>query len=242
MSITSASPAPNPDRETRRWTLARDEYLAGARAEAVCRRYGLALSTFRRRARQEGWRRADQPPPDLPPPPEPPAQQAPAPDLTAAQMAAMAWRRVQEAVHAGRLIEARGWMRLYKDLNPYAEAEAFRARVAEQDRRDQERKQKTPEDRAGALSPCSPPPGDTPPAGDAQPPAAAAFRFEAPDLLALTAKLEAMARRTEQAVLDEAARLLNSPDDPDNPELADALGALQTGIDRLTGAGPPHAE
>ena len=43
------------------WALARSDYLAGGSAPEVCERHGLSLSTFRWRARHEGWRRADQP-------------------------------------------------------------------------------------------------------------------------------------------------------------------------------------
>ena len=69
MSNDPAPVAP-PRRRTgdaRRWDAARDEYLAGSPAEAVCRRHDLRLATFRRRAREKGWRRMDQPESDTPP-------------------------------------------------------------------------------------------------------------------------------------------------------------------------------
>ncbi|QLQ12594.1 MAG: hypothetical protein HZY74_03900 [Brevundimonas sp.] len=47
------------------WEAARNDYLAGHSAADVCRRYGLRLGTFRHRAAADGWRRADQPVPDL---------------------------------------------------------------------------------------------------------------------------------------------------------------------------------
>lgn len=42
------------------WQAAREEYLAGFSGPQVCRRHGLSLTALRRRARAEGWRRADQ--------------------------------------------------------------------------------------------------------------------------------------------------------------------------------------
>ena len=46
------------------WTAARADYLAGHSAPVVAERYGLSERTVRRRAADEGWRRADRPPPD----------------------------------------------------------------------------------------------------------------------------------------------------------------------------------
>ncbi len=56
------------------------------------------------------------------------------PPLTAARMADKAWSHLQAAVAAERLIEARGWMRLYKDLKPFARYEEIEAREARMDR------------------------------------------------------------------------------------------------------------
>ena len=55
------------------------------------------------------------------------------PPLTAAQMADKAWAMLSAAVAAGRLIEARGWLRLYKDLQPFAREEAEAERRARMD-------------------------------------------------------------------------------------------------------------
>lgn len=137
------------DRKARaaRWAAAKADYLAGGSAAEVCELHGLKLSTFRYHAKQGGWRRADQPAPFIAPDPEPepaPAEQdqplvipdAPpgasrdAPPLTAARMADKAWSMLQAAVAAGRLIQARGWMRLYKDLQPFVREEADAARRA----------------------------------------------------------------------------------------------------------------
>ncbi|MBA4001548.1 hypothetical protein, partial [Brevundimonas sp.] len=114
-----------------RWAAAKADYLAGGGAPEVCERHGLSLRTFRYRARKEGWRRADQPAPFITPdpPPSPPAQNDPlvipeAPEapsgtpLTTSQMVDKCWSYVQAAVAAGQLIQARGWLRLYKELKP----------------------------------------------------------------------------------------------------------------------------
>lgn len=57
MTQNPETPAPPPDR----WSLARADYLAGASAPVVAERYGLSERTLRRRAADEGWRRADAP-------------------------------------------------------------------------------------------------------------------------------------------------------------------------------------
>ena len=49
-------------------------------------------------------------------------------------MADKAWAMLSAAVAAGRLIEARGWMRLYKELKPFAREEAGADRRARMDR------------------------------------------------------------------------------------------------------------
>lgn len=182
MSIDSESPA-----RTRRsadlWALARADYLAGGSAPEVCERHGLSLSTFRHRARVEGWRRVDQveTPVDAPfvyereydpgdwrnfaeeldrPAPvegmrplpadaddadadayevhdgfgaRPPRIAPPSPprpdfDLhgpgevlieayaTPGELADLAWLNAEHAIRAGRMIEARGWTRIHRDL------------------------------------------------------------------------------------------------------------------------------
>ena len=99
-------------------------------------------------AGEQGWRRtAPAPPPEPDPTPAghgqplviPEAPQAPSgtpqpSGLTAAQMADKAWAMLSAAVAAGRLIEARGWMRLYKELKPFAREEAEAERCARMDR------------------------------------------------------------------------------------------------------------
>lgn len=137
------------------WSAARADYLSGGSASEVCERHGLSLSTFRWRARNEGWRRADQPetPSDAPfihgradddwtPPPydpfglesgddeldradtlapfPPPRDDHADPTVdiyeTPMQLAELAWAHAARAVRRGRMIEARGWTRLYREL------------------------------------------------------------------------------------------------------------------------------
>ncbi len=125
------------------WALARAEYLAGGSAAEVCERHGLKVSTLRWRARQEGWRRADHPASD----PDAPFSDRAVRDIaddadtlatmtlaeveSALYMAAMAWFHTQQAIRRGRMFEARGWVRLHRDLTAIAEAKAATARTAD---------------------------------------------------------------------------------------------------------------
>jgi hypothetical protein len=140
-----SAPRPRPSRSARDFAAAKAEYLAGPEAEAVCRRHDIRPAYFLRIAGEQGWRRPDPAPP--PPEPTPAAQDdplvipeapqapsgTPAP-LTAAQMADKAWAMLSAAVAAGRLIEARGWLRLHKELQPFAREEAEAERRARMDR------------------------------------------------------------------------------------------------------------
>ncbi|MGO4410666.1 MULTISPECIES: hypothetical protein [unclassified Brevundimonas] len=182
MSIHPETP---PQARTRRsadlWALARADYLAGGSAPEVCERHDLSLSTFRHRARVEGWRRADQveTPVDAPfteppvtyereydpgdwrnfaeeldrpvpiegirpphddyevhdgfgarPPRAMPATASDHPDFdlqgpsevlleayaTPGELADLAWLNAEQAIRSGRMIEARGWTRIHRDL------------------------------------------------------------------------------------------------------------------------------
>jgi hypothetical protein len=119
------------------WALARADYLAGGSATEVCERHGLSVSTLRWRARNEGWRRTDfcESPIDTPfAAPDDDGKEeddidwngkAPASDL-----AISAWLHAQTAIRRGRMIEARGWVRLHRDLSDAARREAAAARYA----------------------------------------------------------------------------------------------------------------
>ena len=146
MSITRVPPAPypRPSRSARDWAAAKAEYLAGAEAEAVCRRHDIRTAYFLRIAGEQGWRRPDPEPapaaqaeplviPDAPPGASRDGAEAPA-LLTAAQMADKAWAMVSAAVAAGQLIQTRGWLRLYEELQPFAREQAEAERRARMDR------------------------------------------------------------------------------------------------------------
>lgn len=114
------------------WRSAQIEYESGQPARLICRAYGLSLSTFRTRARNEGWRRADMMPAgealehdpvSLEPPPAPPT-----PDLVD-----LAWRSAAEAIRCGKVYEARAWMRIVDELKVVVKTEASAARLAERE-------------------------------------------------------------------------------------------------------------
>lgn len=117
-------------RSAETWARAREDYLSGLTAEAVCRRYDLGLSAFRRRAREEEWRRAD--------------QDDPAPgvndldifdDVETEDQIDLARLRFNEALVAGRSTEAarrrRLWTTLCRDRDTI-NAEFFRGLTREQ--------------------------------------------------------------------------------------------------------------
>ena len=100
------------------WEQARKEYLEGDSCPTVCARHGMAESTFRQRARDERWRRIDQPDPE---PVDLEAEEA-AGLLDYAEMARHALVRLNRAVLRGRVAEAGGWMRLHARLLDLARA------------------------------------------------------------------------------------------------------------------------
>ena len=111
MSTVRTPPAPRrrPSQSARDFSAAKAEYLAGAEAEAVCRRHDIRTAWFLRIAGEQGWRRLDPapPPPSEPTPavqdeplviPEAPTgairdgtEASTPPPLTAAQMTDKAW-------------------------------------------------------------------------------------------------------------------------------------------------------
>lgn len=102
------------------WAQARDDYLSGLDAEAVCRRHDLGLSAFRRRARKYGWRRVDQADP------EPDGQDLSIyDDINMDDQIQLARRRYLQALDRGRSVEAARWRRLWTELR--AESAAFDA-------------------------------------------------------------------------------------------------------------------
>lgn len=107
-------------RTSNTWDQARDAYLEGEAAESVCRRFGLGLSAFRKRAKLGGWRREDQADPE----PVAPDAERPAPFDDFALMAGTAKRRVALALLEGRAAEALRWLRLFDTLSARGDADA----------------------------------------------------------------------------------------------------------------------
>ncbi|MBG7615310.1 hypothetical protein IWC96_08440 [Brevundimonas sp. BAL450] len=255
-----------------RWAAAKADYLAGGGAPEVCERHGLSLRTFRWRASKEGWRRADQPAPFIAPEPEPaPPQQdeplvipeateAPSapPPLTTSQMVDTCWSHVQAAVAAGQLIQARGWLRLYKELKPFARFEEIAAREARMeqaaaDLRAVEAAENAPADEESVALPLhsfsaseshEPHRADDDPIDDPAAAAEAATPISTSDLVRLAARLATVAEQVEQAAHDEAVRLplhsFSRPESHDAPPdaLDQAMRALQSEILSLKGAAP----
>ena len=112
MTDALSEPAARRIRPPDTWDRARDDYLAGATAEEVCRRHDLGLSAFKVRARQGGWRRTDQPAPD----PVDDDIDLDSPAEPRSRMLDKAWRRVSHALDTGRSTEAMRWMRVHAML------------------------------------------------------------------------------------------------------------------------------
>ncbi|WP_292073077.1 hypothetical protein [Brevundimonas sp. UBA7534] len=129
MTQTLAEPRSRRSAET--WAAARADYLSGAAAAQVCERHGLSLSTFRWRARTEGWRRADHlvGSPFVPLDDEELDLIDQGLPLNAADMARLAWSNAARAMREGRLIETRGWTRLHEDLTRIAADDDHRRRL-----------------------------------------------------------------------------------------------------------------
>ncbi|MFN3837397.1 MAG: hypothetical protein ACK4MI_06740 [Brevundimonas sp.] len=101
------------------WEAAGSAYLAGTTAEEISACYGMAVSTFRARAKDEGWRREDQPDPAPCDPVDLAVETADGlPDY--GTMAAHALVRLNRALQAGRALEAARWVRLHADLTRMA--------------------------------------------------------------------------------------------------------------------------
>lgn len=97
------------------WDLARKDYIAGYAARDVCARYGLNLSTFRTRARVEGWRRADLPDPEVLSFAEEDALDT-GPPAAAGELADKARRAMARALDKGLAAEAQRFFKLAREL------------------------------------------------------------------------------------------------------------------------------
>jgi hypothetical protein len=116
------------------WDAIRRDYLAGLPARDLCARYEVALSTLRLKAREGGWRRADQPDSDLFPadadawvrdetPDDGPDADPAADGEDWADLAGRARFRLRRAIASGRAAEAASWLRVHDRLIALAAAE-----------------------------------------------------------------------------------------------------------------------
>jgi len=105
------------------WDQAREAYLAGEPAESVCARLDLGVRTFRARAAEKHWRRADQPDPE-------PFEYDDDPDteVDEAELRRMARSRMAQAARRGLVSEALRWARFADAVARQAEADDRRAR------------------------------------------------------------------------------------------------------------------
>jgi len=103
------------NRTAETWDKARDAYLAGQTAEAVCARFDLAPSTFHARARAQGWRQCDQPgpDPDISPVLDPDDLRPADPE----ELLLMAETRMTLAAAAGDPVAAMRWMRFHSAVD-----------------------------------------------------------------------------------------------------------------------------
>ena len=114
------------------WEAIRRDYLAGVPARDLCDRHEVALSTLRLKAKEGGWRRADQADSDLFPADADRwvADDAPDADAFAAEgedwadLAERARFRLRRAIASGRAAEAASWIRVHERLRALAAAEA----------------------------------------------------------------------------------------------------------------------
>ncbi len=112
---------PYRSRSDETWDKARADYLAGETAERVCDRYGLGESNFRKRAREDRWRKCDQPDP------EPLDDDDDLPHADLEVTADLALRRMAASVRRGRAAEALRWQRLHAGLSDRLRAETRRS-------------------------------------------------------------------------------------------------------------------
>lgn len=99
--------APTPEQ----WAAGKALFLKGVSAEECCERFGLCLSSFRTRARREGWRRCDLPTPENPI--EELDEDLP---LEPSNLREIAWRWAAEAITRGDRFAARAWLRTAREL------------------------------------------------------------------------------------------------------------------------------
>jgi len=120
------------------WEQVRDDYLAGWSAPACCRRHGVGLSTLRKRAAEEGWRRTDQPwaPPNGPERDDEGLALEERFDgdldqIPLGELSVVAFQRMMRAVLHGNAMQALRWRRVHAMIRDEADALERRYHKAE---------------------------------------------------------------------------------------------------------------
>lgn len=123
------------------WEQVREDYLAGWSAPACCRRHGVGLSTLRKRAAEEGWRRTDQPwtrPNGLDRDDEGLALEeqfdGDLDQIPLGELSLVAFQRMMRAVLHGNAMEALRWRRVHRMIETEAVEVQRRQRKAEVER------------------------------------------------------------------------------------------------------------
>lgn len=123
------------------WEQVRADYLAGWSAPACCRRHGVGLSTLRKRAAEEGWRRTDQPwsrPNGLERDDEGLALEeqfdGDLDQIPLGELSLVAFQRMMRAVLHGNAMEALRWRRVHKMIEAEAKEVERRRHKAERER------------------------------------------------------------------------------------------------------------
>ncbi|QDH73464.1 hypothetical protein [Brevundimonas sp. M20] len=123
------------------WDEVRADYLAGWSAPACCRRYGVGLSTLRKRAAEEGWRRTDQPlttPRGLDRDDEGLALEESVDgdleQIPLGELSVVAFQRMMRAVLHGNAMEALRWRRVHTVIQSEAAEIERRQRAAQVER------------------------------------------------------------------------------------------------------------
>lgn len=123
------------------WAQVREDYLAGWSAPACCRRHGVGLSTLRKRAAEEGWRRTDQPwsrPNGLERDDEGLALEeqfdGDLDQIPLGELSLVAFQRMMRAVLHGNAMDALRWRRVHRMIETEAVEVQRRQRKAEVER------------------------------------------------------------------------------------------------------------
>ncbi|WP_122465467.1 hypothetical protein [Brevundimonas lutea] len=116
METVETQDGPAPDDTP--WKVLREDYLAGSPARVLCESYGVPLSTFRARARREGWRHCDQPDASATRPPPPDDE-----PFDADLLVIRARAHLRRAVIAGDALGALRWMKMVDQLTDFARRE-----------------------------------------------------------------------------------------------------------------------